>query len=202
MFIELNNIFNENSGRFNIASEIINLSSYGFSDESGLKLVYNKIGNIGNSTSISSFGTNSPILLNSENLTGGISYYEKITPTGIYYGNLVLKLNPTGEFVRLYDENVYGKMIKNVGFKTFTGAWRIFGTNDGTIYNNIKDFNSLETGKIYSKTTEELTLPENLYTLKLLYFNDSKSTDTDVAELKIFRNNIQKTGIILKGNYL
>ena len=185
-----------------MSSEIINLSPYGYNNESGLKLIYSKVGDVGNSTNISSFGAASPVLIGGENLSGGKYNYEDLTPTGIYYGRLVKELNPTGIFVKLYDENIYAKMIKNVGFKDFTGNWRIFGSNDRNTFINLRDFSNLETGKIYSKESEPGDLPENIYILKIIYINDSKSTDVDAAELKIFRNDIQKTGIILKGTYL
>ena len=101
----------------------------------------------------------------------------------------------------MYNNFTNQKIIKNVGYKTFTGIWKIYGSEDNIVFENLKDFESLQPNKISTKATELQFDPSNPYILRISYGNNSKSYDIDQAMLKVFRNNEEKTGIIIKGQY-
>lgn len=198
----LNKIFNSGNKPYKVSSEIINVDYLGYTNKSGLLLKSTYAGNSGNYIKIETSAGNRLIMNQQQNLTGGYDYYENLTPTGIFSGYLSNKeVNATGIFVADFADYVYQKIIKNVGYKTFTGIWKIYGSEDNIVFENLKDFESLQPNKISTKATELQFDPSNPYILRISYGNNSKSYDIDQAMLKVFRNNEEKTGIIIKGQY-
>jgi len=198
----LNKILNSGNKPYKVSSEIINLNNLGYTNKSGLLLKATYAGNSGNYINIETNAGSRLIMNNQQNLTGGYDYYENLTPTGVFSGYLKNKeVNATGIFVADFADYVYQKIIKNVGYKTFTGIWRIYGSEDNIVFNNLKDFENLQLDKIGTKATELQFDPSNSYILRISYGNNSKSYDIDQARLKVFRNNEEKASIIIKGQY-
>ena len=188
----LNNIINSGTSSYGVYSEIVG---------SKLKLTSSTSGESGNLISIQTFGSsNTPTLENGNYLLSGVSFYEPLNSTGIFYAQVYGIVLATGLMRKNYINAISGNMTGILGNKTFLNTWNIYTSDNSISYTYLNDYTSLTSNTGINYTTNYIDESANyLYNLNVRYININNNIYDDIAQLKITLNNEQQIIINLTG---
>jgi len=188
----LNNIINSGTGSYGITSEILG---------GKLKITSSTSGQSGNSISVTSFGSATAPYFDVPNfLQSGVTYYEPLTPTGIFSGNVYSIVFATGLFTTGYSDFVTGNLTGILGLKRFEDVWNLYVSDNNISYLFVNTFTGFTSSTGVKYTTNFIDDPTiNLYNIKVQYINPNDALFDDSAELKIKLNNSGSVNIILTG---
>lgn len=188
----LNNIINSGTSSYGVYSEIVG---------SKLKLTSSTSGESGNLISIQTFGSsNTPTLENGNYLLSGVSFYEPLNSTGIFYAQVYGIVLATGLMRKNYINAITGNMTGILGNKTFLNTWNVYTSDNSTSYAYLNGYTSLTSNTGINYTTNYIDESANyLYNINVRYNNINNNIYDDVAQLKITLNNEQQIIINLTG---
>jgi hypothetical protein len=188
----LNNIINSGSGSYGVYSEIVG---------SKLKLTSSTSGESGNLISIQTIGSaGTPTLQTGNYLLSGLSYYEPLNSTGIFYAQVYGVVLATGIMRKDYINTITGNMTGVLGKKTFLNTWNIYTSDNSTSYANLNNYYGLTSNAGINYTTNYIDESANyLYNINVRYNNINNNIYDDIAQLKITLNNEQQIIINLTG---
>lgn len=188
----LNNIINSGTSSYGVYSEIVG---------SKLKLTSSTSGESGNLISIQTFGSsNTPTLENGNYLLSGVSFYEPLNSTGIFYAQVYGIILATGLMRKNYIDAITGNMTGILGNKTFLDTWNIYTSDNSISYTYLNDYTSLTSNTGINYTTNYIDESANyLYNINVRYNNINNNIYDDIAQLKITLNNEQQIIINLTG---
>ena len=188
----LNNIINSGSSSYGIYSEIVG---------SKLKLTSLTSGESGNLIFIQTFGSsNTPTLETGNYLLSGVSYYEPLNSTGIFYAQVYGVVLATGIMRKDYLNAITGNMTGILDNKTFLNTWNIYTSDNSTSYAYLNGYTSLTSNTGINYTTNYIDESANyLYNINVRYNNINNNIYDDIAQLKITLNNEQEIIINLTG---
>jgi len=188
----LNNIINSGSGSYGVYSEIVG---------SKLKLTSSTSGESGNLISIQTIGSaGTPTLQTGNYLLSGISYYQPLNSTGIFYAQVYGIILATGLMRKNYINAITGNMTGILGNKTFLNTWNIYTSDNSTSYVYLNNYTSLTSNTGINYNTNYIDESANyLYNINVRYNNINNNIYDDIAQLKITLNNEQQIIINLTG---
>jgi hypothetical protein len=188
----LNNIINSGTSSYGVYSEIVG---------SKLKLTSSTSGESGNLISIQTFGSsNTPTLENGNYLLSGVSFYEPLNSTGIFYAQVYGIVLATGLMRKNYINAITGNMTGILGNKTFLNTWNVYTSDNSTSYVYLNNYTSLTSNTGINYTTNYIDESANyLYNINVRYNNINNNIYDDIAQLKITLNNEQQIIINLTG---
>ena len=194
----LPNLFNDITG----LSNVINSGDSGFTssivDIDTLQIFANRLGELGNSIQVNSFGSGGKPTFQSNTFTGGKDIHQSLTGYGLFTGRAIETVDNTGIYQVDYTGEITGAINIFTGIKTFTGTFELF---TGRFFKFINFRDNIPAGTVTSiydqGFTNMGTFPSQFNTYidyvpsDLIDYSDTNN-EPDVAELVI-------TGINLTG---
>ena len=188
----LNNIINSGTGLYGITSEIAG---------GKLKIISSTSGESGNLISIQSFGgLTKPSFDVADFLQSGVTYYEPLSPTGIFSGHVYSIVLATGLMTTGYSDFVTGNLTGTLGLKRFQDVWNLYASDDNVSYLFANTFTGLTSTTGVRYRTDFIDDPVvNIYNIQVQYINPDDRVFDDVAQLKIKLNDTETVNITLTG---
>lgn len=173
----LTGIINSNQSSFNCYASGLN--------GTGISLVSTLIGDSGNSATISissASGMTSPYT----SLTGGKTFYSKLSPLGSFNGVAFGTIYATGFYTGIGSGQIVGNISQFQGVRHFSDVWDISTGDAGSFKNRgLLSGNNQYYSRVYSTGLATTTLVEALSIYYTNYLNTFTSEGYDVAELTV-----------------
>lgn len=188
----LNNIINSGTGTYGITSEVAG---------GKLKIISSTSGESGNLISVQSFGSlTKPSFDVPDFLQSGITYYEPLTPTGIFSGHVYSIILATGLMTTGYSDFVTGNLTGVLGLKRFQDVWNLFASDNNIsyVFANANTGLVSTTGVRYRSDFIDDPIID-IYNIRVQYINPDDRVFDDAARLTIRLNNTETVNIILTG---
>ena len=181
----LNNIINSGTETYGVTSLIVG---------SKLKIISATSGENGNLIKVQSLGSSTrPFLDTGDALQSGQTFYQPLTPTGVFTGLVNEIVLATGIMSTGYSKFVTGNIVGIIGLKKFNDTWGLYVSDNrysSTYVNSIGNLSD-NTGLQYTTDfIDEST--QNLYNIQVRYSNPNTDLFNDIAQLKIKLNNTEQ----------
>jgi len=188
----LNNIINSGTGSYGVTSQIVG---------GKLKIISSTSGESGNLISIQSFGgLTKPSFDVPGSLQSGVTYYEPLTPTGIFSGHVYSLVLATGLMTTGYSDYVTGNLTGILGLKRFQDVWNLYLSDNNISYiyaNRFTGYTSNTGIKYTNNFIDDPTI--NIYNIKVQYINPNDEIYDDIAKLSIKLNGTGSIDLLLTG---